>query len=171
MTLFKTIAWIKAYFAKNESDNSDNISLEVLNNKIRLVVWFFLLLHMLTVTFFSETRLPTPFYITCFVVWFSYLYLLLKTKNEFIKGLPFLIVNFGVALSLILKGESYFLRLTTFSLPSLPIYSVQGYPPALTLILGSSYFAIHKHYYLILTSFTNQLQLPTEFQRSLSKTQ
>jgi len=108
---------------------------------------------MIAVTFLSETRLPILFYIACYVGWFGYLYLLLKSKNEFLKGLPFVVVNFGAALALLQKGEYYYLRIITFSLPSLPIYSVQGFPPIFVFLMGAGHFLLYQEYLPYLEAF------------------
>jgi len=104
-------------------------------------------------TFTSPTRLPIPFYAFCFLVWFGYLYLLHKSKNEILKGLPFLFVSVGLAYALLEKGENYYLRLITFSLPTLPLYAVQGFPPILIVIMGGSYFYLHGSYSHYLSAF------------------
>jgi len=154
ISLLKNVCRILSPFNSNQKDeNSDSISLEALNTKIRIGIWLFLVIHVTINTFSSPTRLPTLFYIFVYIVLGSFLWLLIRCKNELLKGIPFVILNLGAALAIAQKGEDYYLRLITFSLASLPILSVQGYSPLLLLALGAGHFWIYKHYNSFLEAF------------------
>ena len=135
----------KFFPSSSNSNQSQIFSLENINFKIRIGIWCVTFTSTMS-SFFVENWTPKSAFIPFPMIYLFALYLLLTKKNEYILGLPMLILLLSVTAGVLEKEGVYYLRMMTSCIGFVAIYSVMSYPFLLQVIMSGGYIFIQKRY-------------------------
>ena len=141
----------------------DPFSLETLSFRIRFALWSISLLYSLISPFTNDIKYPFFAYLPTPIFCLLELYLLAKTQNNILLGLPVLILTILMNMSL-LQNQDLYLRVLMTSLGSIATYALQGYPPHFGLFFAFGYYWLQRNYAYTLGNLyepiTNSYRIP-----------